>query len=124
MIGPGEALFRIAVPAEEIRLPRTIGSDARYFVDFGLIGDRVGGVGRALREQKIDLVVQDQFGRDLGGAGAARLTVLGDDLNLIGLAADRQALGQDALHLVENETVRLTKAGERAGMRANEAELN
>ena len=46
MIGPGEALGRVATAAEEIRLPWTIRGDARHFVNLGLIGHRIGGVRR------------------------------------------------------------------------------
>jgi hypothetical protein len=63
MIGPGESLLRIAVPAEEIRLPWAIRADARHLVDLGLIGDRISGVRRGRSHNEIDFVAQDQFGR-------------------------------------------------------------
>ena len=94
-IGPVEALGRIALAAEEVRLPRAVGGDARHLVDLGLVGHRIGGVGRARRDHQVDLVGEDQFGRDLRGAAAARLAVLGDDLNLMGPAAALQALAQE-----------------------------
>ena len=89
--------FGIAVAAEEIWLPGTIGGDAGHLVDLGLIGHRVGGVGRGRRQDQVDLVRQDEFGRHFRGACAARLAVLADDLDLIGLAAALQPLGQDPL---------------------------
>ena len=47
LIGPVEAFGRIALAAEEIRLPRAVGGDAGHLVDLGLVGHRIGGVGRA-----------------------------------------------------------------------------
>jgi len=52
------------------------------------------------------------------------LAVLADDLDRIGLAADRQALGEDAAHLLEDEGVGFPEAGERAGARAHMADLD
>jgi hypothetical protein len=73
---------------------------------------------------RIDLVALDQFGGDFGGAAAARLAVLGDDLDLVGLAAALQALAEDAAHLIEDEGVGLAEAGERTGARADVADLD
>ena len=121
MIGPGEALLRIAVAAEEVGLPRAIGGDARHLVDFGLVGDRIGGVGRIGGDDEIDLVAQDQLGGDFRGARAARLAVLADDLHRIGLAAALQPGLQDVVHLIEDEAVGFAEAGERPGLRADDA---
>src|SRR5271167_5090744 len=112
MVGPGEALLGVAVAAEEIGLPRAIGGDAGDLVDLGLVGDRVGGVGRRRRQDQVDLVAQDQFRRDLGGAVAGGLAVLGDDLDRVGLAAADEALGEDAVDLFEDEAVGFAEAGE------------
>src|SRR5450756_865473 len=76
MIGPGEALLRIALAAEEIRLPRTVGGDAGDLVDLGLVGDRIGGVRRRRGDDQVDLVAEDQFRRHLGSAAGVRLAVL------------------------------------------------
>ena len=124
MIGPGEALLRIALAAKEIRLPRAVGGDAGHFVDFGLVGNRVGGVGRARADQQVDLVAKDQFGGDFGRAAAARLAVLADDLDLVGLAAICQAFAENAAHLLKNEAVGFAKASERACLWADVADLD
>jgi hypothetical protein len=122
VIGPGEAFLRIAVAAEEIGLPRTIGGDARHLVDFGLIGNRVGGIGRGGGDDEIDLVVQDQFGSDLRRARAARLTVFADNLDRVDLAAAGQAPAHDAADLVEDEAVGLAETGKRPGARTDMAD--
>ena len=116
--------FGIAVAAEEIGLPRTVGGDAGNLVHLGLVGDRVGGVGRARRHQEIDLVAQDQLGRDLGGARGARLAVAREDLHRIGLAAVADALLEQLLDLLENERIGLAEGRDRAGARAHMADLD
>ncbi len=123
-VGPGEALLGIALAAEEVRLPRAIGADAGNLVDLRLVGHRIGGVGRAGGDEEVDLVAQDQFGGDLGGAAAGRLAVLGHDLDLIVAPADLETLLQDAAHLVDDEIVGLAEAGERAGARADVPDLD
>src|SRR5271166_6931409 len=95
MIGACEALLRITVATEEIRLPWAIRGDARHLVDLGLIGDRIGGVRRGRSHNEIDLVTQDQFGRDLRGPRAARLAVLADDFDLVDLVAVLQSFRQN-----------------------------
>ena len=124
MIGPGEALLRVALAAEEIRLPRAVGGDAGHLVDLGLVGDRIGGVGRGRGDDQVDLVAEDQFGGDLGSAAGVRLAVLGDDLDLVGLAAVDEPLAQDAAHLLEDEVVGLAEAGERSCFGADMADLD
>src|SRR5262249_21511014 len=124
MIRPGEAFLRIAVAAEEIRLPRAIRGDARHLVDLGLIGDRIGGIRRGGSRDEIDLVTQDQFGCDLRSPRAARLTVLADDFDLIGLAAAFQAFRQKAPDLVEDEAVGFAEPGERTGAWTDVADLD
>src|SRR5512138_3251652 len=111
MVGPGEAFFRIALASEEVRLPRAIGGDARHLVDFGLIGNRVGRVRRCRGNDEIDLVAEDQFGGDFSSPVAARLAILGDDLDLVSLAAIFQAFGEDRAYLVEDETIGLSETG-------------
>ena len=123
MIGPGEPLGRIALAAEEIRLPGTIGGDAGDLVDLGLIGDRIGGVRRRRRDDEVDLVAEDQLGGDLGGAAAARLAVLADDLHLIGAPAALQPVGENTAHLFQDESVGFTEACERAGPWTDVADL-
>src|SRR5262249_3603861 len=106
VIGPGEAFLGIALAAEEVGLPGAVGGDAGDFVDLGLIGHRIGGVGCAGGDDEIDLVAQDQLGGDLGGAAGVRLGILGNDLDLVGLAAAGDALVEDLLDLIEDVAVR------------------
>src|SRR5262249_60331606 len=94
VVGPGEALGRIALAPEEIGLPRTVGGDAGNLVDLGLVGDGIRGVGRRRGDDEIDLVAEDEFGGDLGGAAAARLAVLADDSDLAGGASTLPTVGQ------------------------------
>ena len=75
--------------------------------------------GRRRGEEQIDLIVQDQFGRDFRRASAARLAVPARDLDRVGFAADRNSFRQDAAHLIEDEAVGLAKTGERAGLWAD-----
>lgn len=72
-------------------------------------------------DQEIDLVAQDRFSRDLGGARHRRLAVLANDLGLAGLAAVLETGRQELLHLVEDERVGLAEGGERPGTRADMA---
>jgi hypothetical protein len=124
MIGPGEAFLGIAVAAEEIRLPRAVRGDAGDLVHLGLVGDRVGGIGRGRRDDEIDLVARDQLGGDFRGARAARLTVFADDLDLIGVAAALQPRFEDLVHLVDDEPIALAETGERPGLRADVPDLD
>src|SRR5262249_60526377 len=117
-------LGRIALGPEEIRLTGGIGGDAGNLVDLGVIGARMGGVGGRGREDEIDLVAEDQLGGDLGGAAAARLAVLADNLNLVRATAALYALCQDAADLLEDESVSLAEAGERTRLRADVADLD
>src|SRR5437899_12868882 len=87
MVRPGEAFGRIALASKEIGLPGTIRGDAGDLVNLGLIGDRIGCVGGRRRDDQIDFVAENQLRGDLGGAAAARLAVLADDLDLGGWAA-------------------------------------
>ncbi len=86
VIGVLEPFRRIAVAAKEIGLPRAVGGDAGHLVDLGLIGHRVGGVGRRGGDDDVDLVAKDQVGGHFGGAVRVRLAVLRDDLDVPGLA--------------------------------------
>src|SRR5205814_1839449 len=106
MIGPSEPFFRIAIAAEEIRLPWAICRNAWNLVDLGLIGHRIGRVRRRRADDEIDLVTQDQLGCDFRRARAARLAILADDLDRIGFAAALKPLAQKSSDLVENEPVR------------------
>ncbi len=124
MIGPVEALLRIAFAAEEIGLPRRDGGDARDFVGLGLIRDRIGDVRRVGGEDQIDLFAKDQFGRDFGGAARAGLAVLGDDLDRIGLAVVGDPRPDRLGNLRENERVRLAEGRDRPGRGGNQADLD
>ena len=68
--------------------------------------------------------MQDQFGGDFRGARGARLAVLADDLDRIGLAADLQARLEDFVDLIDDEAVGFAEAGERAGLRAHMPDLD
>src|SRR5262252_8952105 len=69
-------------------------------------------------------VAEAELGRVLGGAAAARLAVLADDLDLIGTPAALQALGQDAADLFEDETVGFAEARERTRLGADVTDLD
>src|SRR5215813_14833818 len=75
-------------------------------------------------EDEINLVAEDELGGDLGGAAAARLAVLADDLDLVGTPAALQTLGQDAADLFEDEAVRFAEARERTRLRADVPDLD
>src|SRR5258708_31452152 len=99
MVGPGEALLRVALAAEKIGLPRAIGGDAGNFVDLGLVGNGVGGVGSCRADNEIDLIAEEQFGRDFRGAAAARLTVFGNNLAFVGLSVVFYAFAHNSARL-------------------------
>jgi hypothetical protein len=124
MVGPGEALLGVAVAPEEIGLPRAIGGDAGHLVDFRLVGDRVGGVGRCRGDDEVDLVAEDQIVGDFRSAVAARLAVLADDLHRISLAAADKARSENAAHSLEDEIVGLAEARQRPRARADMADLD
>src|SRR5205085_2271061 len=92
VIGPIETLILGASAAVVIGFPWIVGGDAGHLVEFGGVGngiaiDRAAGGG-----DDIDLVLQDKVVGDLRGATLVGLAVLGDDLDLVGLAADFQPL--------------------------------
>jgi hypothetical protein len=124
MIGPLEALGRIAFAAEEIRLPRRVGGDARHLVDLAGVGDRVHGVRRMCDHHQVDLAGVDQFVRHFGGAVGIGLAVLDDDLDRVGLVADLDAVGDRLLELAQHEAVRLGEDRERTGRRRHQSDLD
>src|SRR5262249_58577403 len=73
---------------------------------------------------EIDLGAENEFGSDFGGAAAARLAVLADDLNLIGASAALQPFRKNPAHLFQDEAVRLAKARKRSGLRTDMADLD
>src|ERR1700730_11711452 len=93
-------------------------------VDLGLIGDRIGGVGRRRCEDEIDLVAEDELGGDLGGAAAARLAILADNLDLVGAAAALPTLGQDGADLWEDEAGVFAEGRERPRLGAYVTDLD
>src|SRR5437867_10918315 len=69
-------------------------------------------------------MTEDELGGDLGGAAAARLAVLADDLDLVGPPAALPTLGQDAADLFEDEAVGFAEAREWTRLRADVTDLD
>src|SRR5262249_61770587 len=82
------------------------------------------GYGRGIRKDETDIVDDNELGGVLGGAAAARLAVLADDLDLVGALAALPALGQDAADLLEDEAVGFAEARERTRLRADVTDLD
>ena len=123
MIGPGEALLR-RIAAVVIGFPGIVGGDAGHLVELGDVGGRVA-VDRAARgADDIDFVLEDKLARDLGRAAFVGLAVLGDDLDLVGLAADLQAGREYLANAGERPILRFGETGHRPGLWADMADLD
>ena len=124
MIGPFESLGRIALAAKEIRLPRRIGGNAGHFIDLALIGHWVDGVRRMRGHHEVNLAGEDQLIRNFGGAIGIGLTVLNDNVNRMGLAANLYACADSFLEFREDEGVGLRKNREWSCRRGHQADLD
>ena len=121
MICPVKALFRIAIATKEIGLPGCDRGDAWHFIQFTLVGNRVGCVWRGRSQHQIDLVLFDQFGGHFSGTVRARLRILDNDLHIHRLAVVFKT-GKGLFHALKNEGIRFTKTRKRAGLRRNIAD--
>ena len=120
VVGPGEAFFR-RIAAVIVGFPRIVGGDAGHLVQFGDVGDRVAVDRPARRGDDVDLVLEDQLVGDLGRAAFVGLAVLGDDLDLVRLAADLDA-GSKACGCRQGPILRFGEARHRTGHRADMAD--
>ena len=119
VIGPVEALRRIALAPEEVRLPRTVRGDARHLVDLGLIRDGVRRVGRRSPDDEVHFVPQDQLCRHFGRARGVGLAVFRDDLHGICAAGDLDTLADQLVDALEHERIGLAERCQRPGARAH-----
>src|SRR5882672_8258611 len=124
VIGPVEPRGRIAFAAEEPRLPRRHGGNAGDFVQLAGIRYRIGGLRRRRHQHQVDLVFQYEVVRDFAGTVRAGLAVLLDDLHRDLFAAEIDAAGEQLVHLLDDEFVRLPEWRERAGLRRHEAQFD
>ncbi|MDT4840122.1 hypothetical protein FQZ97_739340 [compost metagenome] len=124
VVGPLEALRRIAAAGEEPRLPRRDGGDARHLVDLALVGHRVGGFRGGRHQHQVDAVGEDQLAGHLRRAVGVGLAVLDDDLQAVGLAGDVDAVLQQLADAVDDEAVGGGERRQRAGLRADVADAD
>ncbi len=124
VVGPLEALLGVALAREEPSLPRIVRRNARNAGELALVGHRIDRVRRRRRGHQVDFVVVDELRRHFRRAVRVRLAVLGDDLDVILLTADRDAVGQHLLHAVDHPLGRLAESGDRAGLRGHHADLD
>ena len=115
VVGPLEALRRIAAAAEEPGLPGRRCGDAGHAVELALVADRVRVFRRRVDQHEINVVLKDQFARDFRRAVRVRLAVLDEDF-------DREAAGrvgnapfEGFAGVAEDEIVDLADCRERAG---------
>ena len=124
VIGPVEALGRIALAAEEPGLPRHDARNARQLVELARIAHRIRGLRCACGEHQRDLVLEDQVVGDLACAVRVGLAVLQHDLHRVLLAADADAVLEGRLHLVDDPLVRFAEGRERPRLRRHVADLD
>ena len=115
MVGPLEALGRIAAATEERRFPRGVGGDAGHAVRLALIADRIDGVGRAGGQHQRDFVLGYQLSRDFGGAAGVGLRIAHQNFDWR-RAGDGEPLTNGLPDAVENERVRRAESGDGAGL--------
>ena len=125
MIGPFErrGLAGLGAAAEIPGLPRHDGRQAGHARRLAGVGDRIDRLRRRDGQHQVDLVGVDQRLGELAGARRIGLRVAIEDFDGVGLAADREARRERLAHEVEHVAVGLAEAGERAGARADEADL-
>ena len=122
MVGPLEANRRIALATEEMRLPGRVVGDAGHTIEFGLAGNRIGGVRRRGGGDDVDLVGQDQLlchGRRAVGVG---LTVLDDEFNRVLRPIDHDPIADSRLELFENEAIRFGEDRQWTGLRCDKTD--
>ncbi|MNF60731.1 hypothetical protein D3C84_423530 [compost metagenome] len=124
VVSPFETLLRLAATGKEPRLPRRHRGDARDFVDFALVGHRVGGFRGRRHQHQIDLVRENQLARHFRRAVGVGLAVLDDDLQAIGLAGHGDRVLQDLLERLDDVVVGCRKGRQRPGLRADITELD
>ena len=124
VVGPLEALLRVALAAEEPGLPRIVRGDAGHAGEFALVGHRIGRVGRRRGDHDVDLVVVDELRRHFRRAVRIRLAVPVEDLDGMFLAGDHDAVAQNLAHALGHPFRRLAECGDRAGFRRDHADLD
>ena len=116
VVGPLEALRRIAAATEEVGLPRAKRGDAGDLVDLRLVGDRIRGLRRVAGAKQMHLVGEDQLARHLGGAVRVRLAVLDDDLDVEAPAGGSNLATDGLQHRSDVELVGFCERRERPGL--------
>ena len=110
--------------AEVVRLPRRVVRQHRDLVVGGLLHDGDGGVRRLRDEQHVHALVGDELLRGGGRGVGVRLRVAVDDVDLVALALDHQAVGEQLAQPAEHEGVGLTERRQRTGLGRDVAELD
>src|SRR5260370_32454966 len=116
-----EAASRSGLAADEPRLPRRHGRDARYLFNLALRRNRIRGLGRRGDEHQVDPVLDDQILCNLSGAVGIRLAVLADDFHWNGSAPELAAGLVGFLEIRNDEVVSFGDRAKRPGLRADRA---
>ena len=120
VVGPLEALLGIAFAPEEPGLPGIVRGDAGNAGELALVGDRidrVADVDEPIMMSTLSLLMscavtsEARFGFDW--------LSLGDDLDIVFLPGDRDAVGKLLAHARGDPLRRLAEGGDRAGLRAS-----
>ena len=125
MIGPFErrGLAGLGAAAEVPGLPRHDRRHAGNARRLAGVSDRIDRLGRRDDQHHVDLVGIDQRLRQLAGARRIGLGVAIEDVDPVGLVADLEARSQRLAGEFEHIAVGLAEPAERAGARADEADL-
>ncbi len=115
---PGFWVARVGLLTDEPGLPGSNGGDAGSFFRFARGRHRIGGLRRRRDQHQIDLVLDNEFLRDLGGPVRIGLAVLDDHLDV-----ETLRLG-GRLKPFQHEGVCFCECCERAGPRADIANLH
>ncbi|QTK80535.1 hypothetical protein AT6N2_C3017 [Agrobacterium tumefaciens] len=123
MVGPVERLL-VAAARHDESLPGRGRRNAGNAVEFRLIGGRIDDIRRRCRDQKLDILVQDQFARQFRRFVRIGLGVAHQNIDLVGLAVVLDTVGQQRLDDLDGVAVGFAEGRKRSRQRTDETHLD
>jgi len=99
-------------------------SSAQYLVELGHVGGWITVDRAGRRCDDVDLVLEDEFVRELCGAALVGLAILRDELDLVGFTTDLKTGLERFANAIKRPVLRFGETGHRAGLRADVADLD